>query len=197
MGEIAVAKYTYDAYLALEKEENIKYEFHDGMITAMAGGTPAHALLSMNVGSSLNNELRSSNSSCNVYSSDLKIRVDATNRTYYPDVSVVCDKPHTSEKDSNAITNPILIVEVLSESTAGFDRGAKFAHYREIPSLKQYVLVSQTEAMVDTFFRVNDNTWEIETLLGLDSDVELKALGITLKMSDIYRQIEFDDSASL
>ena len=119
MGEIAVAKYTYDAYLALEKEENIKYEFHDGMITAMAGGTPAHSQISASVSRHLGNQL--DEKGCIVYSSDLKVRVESTNRTYYPDVSVVCEKPQTSQKDGNAITNPVLIVEVLSESTAGFD----------------------------------------------------------------------------
>lgn len=195
MGEVAVATYTYAAYLALEKEGQTKYEFHNGIITPMAGGTPVHALLSMNIGFSLNNQLREKNNFCAVYSSDLKIRVETTNRTYYPDVSVVYEKPVTSTKDANAVINPTLVVEVLSDSTAGFDRGAKFAHYREIPSLQQYVVVSQTEAMVDTFCRVNENTWEILTITGLEAEVKLRALDISLNMVDIYRQVEFEQAS--
>ncbi len=189
MAEQAIATYSYAAYLELENNPAEKYEYHDGMITAMAGGSPEHGLVSMNVGTALNNAFRNKKSACSVYSSDAKIRVDATNRTYYPDVSVVCGPKETSAKDSNALTNPILIVEVLSDSTADFDRGAKFAHYRQLLSLRQYVLVSQSQAMVDTYYRTEDGTWEIQTLSGLEAAVELKAVGVTLHMKDLYYRV--------
>lgn len=189
MGEQALSTYTYEAYLALEAESEIKYEFHDGYITAMAGGTPAHSQISGNVIWSLNDVIRRSGKTCIVHTSDLKVSIESTRRTYYPDVSVVCDSPSYSEKDPNALTNPILIIEILSESTAAFDRGAKFTHYRQIASLKEYVLVSQEEAVVDTYFRTENGLWDIQTISGISEMVELKSLNCSIAMSDIYRLV--------
>jgi Uma2 family endonuclease len=189
MAQEAVSTYSYEAYLELEKNPEAKYEFHDGMITAMAGGSPEHSQLASNMGRHLGNALEEASKACSVFNSDAKIRVEKTNRTYYPDASVVCGPLELSQKDNNAITNPILIVEVLSESTLEFDRGAKFAHYRQLSSLRQYVLISQTEAMVDTYYRTEDGTWEIQTLIGLEAEVELKAVEAKLKMKDIYYRV--------
>ena len=150
MGQKAVDAYSYSAYLAMEAEAELKHEYHDGLITALAGGTPVHGQLAANFGIELGIALKDKGKSCRTYSSDTRIRIDATNRAYYPDFSVVCEQPLTSPDDQHAITNPILILEVLSESTAGFDRGTKFSHYRQIDSLREYVLISQEKAMVDT-----------------------------------------------
>ena len=190
MREEAVSTYTYEAYLSLEQESEIKYEFHDGFIVAMAGGSPEHSQIATNFTWAVNNALRNNNKSCISYNSDLKIQIDATRRSYYPDASVVCDKPIRSDKDNNAITNPILIVEVLSESTAAFDRGNKFAHYRQIPSLREYILISQEEATVDTYYRTDNGTWEIQTIMGLDKKVLLKSISCEISMADIYRLVE-------
>ena len=124
-----------------------------------------------------------------IFNSDLKVHIEATNRTFYPDVTVACESPVYSKKDLNALTNPILIVEVLSETTADFDRGLKFSHYRRLPSLREYVLISQGEPVVDTYFRTESGLWEIHTITGLEGKVELKSIGCTLKMEDIYRLV--------
>jgi len=189
MAEKAISTYTYEAYLALEAESEIKYEFHDGMITAMAGGTPEHALIAGNFIGEVNNKLRKRAKPCGTFSSDVKIHIESTNRSYYPDATVVCGEFVKSKKDKNAITNPILILEVLSESTAAFDMGTKFAHYRQIPSLKEYVLISQDEAVVDTYYRTEDGTWEIQTIMGLSEGVQLKSIKCEIAMSDIYRLV--------
>lgn len=189
MGETALSNQTYEAYLALEAESEVKYEFHDGFISAMAGGTPEHGLIAMNFSTGLNSEIQRNNKPCAVYSSDVKMRIEHTNRTFYPDASVVCDKAEKSTKDPQALTNPVLILEVLSESTAAFDRGAKFAHYRQIESLREYVLVSQNEPMVDTYYRTDDGTWEIQTITNITDKVVLKSLDCEIPMSDIYRMV--------
>lgn len=189
MGQKALSGYTYEDYLALEKQSDGKYEFHDGFIVAMAGGSPEHGQIGMNFCRAIGNELEKKGKACITYSSDVKIRIEASHRTYYPDASVVCEKPEKSQHDPLAITNPVLILEVLSESTAAFDRGSKFSHYRTLPSLKEYVLISQTEAMVDTYYRTDDGTWEIRTIIGREEMVQLKSLDCEIRMADIYRLV--------
>jgi len=184
MGEKAVSTYTYEAYLAVEAESELKYEFHNGMITAMAGGTPEHGIIASNFMRTLP-EFKS----CTIFPSDVKIHIPLTNRTIYPDASVVCGDYLKSEKDKNAIINPILILEVLSASTVAFDRGEKFTHSRQIPSLREYVLISQDEAVVDTYYRTDDGTWEIQTISGLSEKVMLKSIDCKIAMGDIYRLV--------
>jgi len=189
MGEKAFSSYSLQDYLELEGHSEIKHEFHDGFISASAGETAAHSQISMSFGRHLGNALEHSNKSCTIFGSDMRVNVSATNRFYYPDVSVMCGKMEMSEKDANSLTNPILIVEVLSESTALFDRGTKFTHYRQIPTLREYILVSQTEPVVDTFFRTTDGTWEINTINGFTEVLLLKSVGCEINMADIYRRV--------
>lgn len=191
MGEETLTNHSYETYLQLEKESGAKHEFHDGFIVAMAGGTGNHSQLGSNVNRFLGNALDKAGKNCNVFNSDLKVRIEATNRVYYPDATIVCEPPVYSSTDKNALTNPSLIIEVLSESTEAFDRGEKFFHYRQLPSLQEYVLVSQTEARVETFFRANDNLWEMTTTDGLDAELSLRSLGITVTMQDLYRMVEW------
>ncbi len=189
MGEKALSTYTLSDYREMEARAETKHEFHDGYISAMAGGTPEHSLISMNVGRSIGNELQLKGKLCFVYGSDARIHISATQRIYYPDVSVVCGKTEKSEQDPQAIVNPILIVEVLSESTSAFDRGAKFTHYRQISTLREYVLLSQTEAMVDTFYRTEDGTWEIHSIIEISDRLHLKSIDCEISMADIYRLV--------
>jgi Uma2 family endonuclease len=185
----ATATYSYDAYLALEAESEQKYEYHDGFIVAMAGGTPVHSQICGNVIRFLGNKLELAKKPCIVHTSDLKVHIESSRRTFYPDVSVVCGPPQYSERDPNALLNPILIVEVLSESTAAFDMGAKFSHYRKIPSLREYVLISQEAAVVDTYYRTENKLWEIRTMQGLTEPIQLKSIGCTIQMEEVYRLV--------
>lgn len=175
--------------MSLEVNPDVKYEFHDGYIVAMAGGSPEHALIAGNFIGTVNGELRKKEQDCSVFSSDLKIRIESTNRTFYPDASVVCGGFVRSEKDPHAITNPTLILEVLSESTLAFDRGSKFAHYRQLPSLQEYVLISQDQVEVDTYYRAQSGLWEIQTLTKLDEVLYLKSLGCQIPLQGIYRMV--------
>lgn len=193
MVEKSVSRSSYADYLELEQNPEVKYEFYDGLITAIAGGTLKHGQITSNVNRSLGNAIDDLKTPCIVYSSDVKVRISTTNRTFYPDLSVICDKPETSDLDQHALTNPQLLIEVLSKNTAVFDRGAKFTHYRQLTSLREYVLIGQDEIMVDTYYRTDNGTWEIESYQSLDQAVILKSLGVEVEMKEVYRMVEMEE----
>jgi Uma2 family endonuclease len=186
----ALNSYDLDTYFALEQQGETRYEYYDGYIHAMAGGTPRHAQLAMNAGTALNNALRKAGKPCRVYSSDLKVSIRAANMRVYPDVSVVCGAPAYDPQEARALVNPTLAVEVLSESSEGMDRGLKFRGYRSLESLRDYVLVSQERAVVEIFSRSEQGLWSIETAVGLEAEFDLPSLGVRLSNADIYFGIE-------
>ncbi len=150
---------SFAEYLALERESESRHEFFDGVVFAMAGGSPAHAQLAANAIIALGVQLRGR--PCRVHSSDLRVRVRATGLATHPDVTVVCGTIHTDPEDRNTVTNPAVIVEVLSDSTERYDRIEKFAHYRQIAELTDYLLVSQREVRVEHYHRNDDGSWTL------------------------------------
>lgn len=146
--------YTYDEYLALDEASNVKLEFYSGDIYAMAGGTPEHAALCLQVASSLNVQLEGK--PCRVYGSDLRIRVLATGLATYPDVIVVCGPLERDPEGRNTVLNPTLVVEVLSPSTAEYDRGEKREHYQQIPSVREVVFVAYDQHQIEVYRRRPD-----------------------------------------
>lgn len=153
-----LGRMSYDDYLALERRSETKHEYVNGRVHAMAGGTSEHGRLAMNAGGLLLQLLRGKPRV--VLSSDVRIRIEATGRSTYPDLSVVCGRREHAKDDPDAITNPTLIVEVLSDSTEKSDRGDKFAHYRRLPSLQEYVLVAQGARRIEVFRR-RGAAWEM------------------------------------
>ncbi|HEY7375387.1 MAG TPA: Uma2 family endonuclease [Polyangia bacterium] len=176
--------YTFKEYLDLESASNVKHEFLDGEIYAMAGGSPRHAALTLAVGGALLAQLRGG--PCRAFSSDLRIRVAETGLATYPDVTVVCG-PLTADPDSEAtVTNPKVIVEVLSPSTKDYDLGEKFEHYRKIPSLQAVLYVWQTETRIESRTRGADGSWASrESRAG--GTVAIDAIGCALTVDDVYR----------
>jgi Uma2 family endonuclease len=175
--------YSFTDYLALEAASNVKHEFLGGQIYGMAGGTPEHAALSAAVVGILFAQLRDGR--CRVHDADLRVRVLSTGLATYPDVTVVCGPRERDPEDVNAVTNPTLIVEVLSRGTEEYDRGDKFEHYKQIPSLRQYVLVSQDEWRIDLWTRSGSDTWNV--LVARDRDrVTLASVGAALDVRELY-----------
>lgn len=152
-------RYTYAEYLAYERDSGLKHEFDNGEILAMAGGSRRHNALALRIGAALD---AARQAGCFAFQSDQKVRVLATGRATYPDVSAVCGPIEGDPDDptSATITNPTLLVEVLSPSTEQEDRGNKWLHYQSIPSLQEYVLVSQAEARVERYRRLPSGAWE-------------------------------------
>jgi Uma2 family endonuclease len=173
----------YEEYLALEARSETKHEYLAGVLYAMAGGTPEHARLQVNVASAI---LAGLGRPCAVFSSDLRVRIDATDRATYPDVTVVCGAMQTSPVDKNAVTNPTLIVEVTSETSEADDRGEKFGHYRRLSALEEYVIVSGRAAHIEVWRRNERGRWELADEAGPEGTVELASVGGRLNVAAIY-----------
>lgn len=177
---------SYADYLELERSTGLKHEFVDGQVWAMSGGTPSHSAITSNVNALLHVALRSSPS--RPYSSDLKIRVFETGLASYSDVAVVCGPIEPHPEDANAVTNPSLLIEVLSPSTEAWDRGAKFAHYRRIPSLRHYVLADSVAQRVELYTRQDDETWTFsEHLPGVT--FRLDTLDLELAVDEVFADL--------
>lgn len=177
-----VPRASYAEYLALEAKSDEKHEYIDGLILAMSGGTLEHGRLMSAATVELSRVLEGK--PCRVFSSDARVRVQATKRSTYPDLSVVCGEVERASDDREAITNPILLVEVLSESTERSDRGEKFAHYRRLESLQDYVLISQTEPRIECFHRT-DSGWML-TEAGPGEELYLAAVEGKLSVDALY-----------
>jgi Uma2 family endonuclease len=189
MSAVMQLRYTYEQYLAREEAAEYRSEFYRGEIFAMSGGTPQHSKISINLSSSMRGILR--RKGCRPYGSDQRIRVPKNGLATYPDVSIVCGDLQLHAEDPNAIINPKVIFEVLSQSTESYDRGKKFDLYRDLESLKEYVLVSQTEPLVERFIRQPDNSWNLTIFKGLEATLDLPSLGCSLPLAEIYEDVTF------
>jgi Uma2 family endonuclease len=173
---------SYEEYLALEAKAETKHEYLAGVIFAMAGGTPEHARLQMEVGGAFLAAAR--RRGCAVFSSDLRVRIEASDRSTYPDVTVVSGPLAASPRDPHAVTNPTVLVEVTSDSSEADDRGEKFSHYRLIPSLREYVIVSGRAPHVEVWRRSEVGRWELAAearegevyVASIDARLDIKAL---------------------
>lgn len=180
---------TLEEYQQLEEETGQRYEYHNGEVFAMAGGEPKHSAIGGNTITILNQLLRERN--CNVFNSDQKVRIESIKRSLYPDVSVTCGPVERSEEDTKAITNPVLLVEVLSDSTASYDQGNKFKYYSKLPSLQEYVLVSQHEPSVQIFYRASSTDfWQMTWVEGLSQSIHLQSLDIEVSLQVLYLKTE-------
>jgi Uma2 family endonuclease len=186
-------KFTIEEYLRFEEQAEQRHEYHNGNVIPMSGGTIEHNQIAGNLFRSIGNTLIESGKKCLVLSSDMKIWIDAAQRFVYPDVTVLCDEPHFYKDRRDAIANPLLLVEVLSESTEAYDRGKKFERYGSLSSLREYVLVSQSEPAVEVFFRDHDrpDDWQYHRATGLDALIQLQAISCELSLKEIYHLVTF------
>jgi Uma2 family endonuclease len=173
-------------YLAMERQAETKSEYHDGEIVAMAGASREHNLIAMNTVRELSTQLRGR--PCETYPSDMRVRIPARNISTYPDIVVVCGEPEFEDAEVDTLLNPTVIIEVLSSSTERYDRGRKFAQYRTLPSLREYLLIAQDEHRIDYYRREADGNWFIGEAQGRDATLTL-AIGCTLALADIYERI--------
>jgi len=174
--------YTYQEYLALEAGSSVRHEYLKGEIYAMAGGSPDHAVLAARLIRALGMQLRHG---CQVFTSDLRVRIPATGLTTYPDVSVVCGKTTRAAEDPLAVVNPVLLAEVTSDSTEDYDRGEKLRHYKDLPSVREVLFVSHRGPRI-SLHRRDDAGW---TLLdaGPGETVALPSIGSRVAVDELYR----------
>jgi Uma2 family endonuclease len=180
-----------EEYLALEDKSPVKHEYIDGQVFAMSGVTDPHNTISLNLAVVLRNHLRGKG--CRVFFADVKARIESRNCYYYPDVMVTCDP-----RDRETLLfkrHPCLIVEVLSDSTEAFDRGDKFADYRQLESLQEYVLINQKRQQVECFRRNAEGLWVLHSF-GAGDTVELASVDFRIEMADLYEDVDFSRSPS-
>ncbi len=178
-------RYTFADYLAYEEGANVKHEFLDGEIYAMAGGTPEHAALAAAVTTLIGAQL--GDGPCRAFSSDLKVRVLATGLVTYPDLTVICGPVECDPQSRMVAVNPTLIVEVLSDSTEEWDRGEKLEAYKKIPSLRECLLVSHRTPQIDLWVRNPDGSWRHRTATA-GGTLELPSIGGSLRVDEVYRR---------
>lgn len=186
MSQARQRRCTEAEYLESERRSPVRHEYLRGAVYAMAGATAVHNLIASNVLRALGGALE--DRPCVALGSDQRIHVEATGLYTYPDVTVVCGPPRFHAADPLSITNPALLVEVLSATTEDYDRGAKFAHYRTIPSLGEVLLVAQDERRFDHYRRLDTGQWLLTELR--EGEVELQSLGVTLDLAAAYAKVE-------
>jgi Uma2 family endonuclease len=177
-----------EEYLASERVASFKSEYYQGAIYAMAGASNAHNLVNLNTGTALNLALRERD--CTVRVSDQRLQVRENGLYTYPDLSVVCGPPQFApDKHLDTLLNPVMLAEVISMSTGEYDRVGKFILYKDIPSLRHYLLIESTQAVVRLASWREPKVWAFETFEGLDAVVPLPALGLELPLAEIYRKV--------
>lgn len=180
-------KYTYQEYLQLEKQSDVRYEFWNGEVFAMAGGSRNHNSIGLKIASLLSEKLEQNG--CKIFFNDVKLQLKESQYYFYPDVLLICDP---LDKDEYVVKNPVLIAEVLSPATEAYDRSVKLAQYRKIKSLRYYFLVSQSLPFVEIFARTNENElFTYDVAEGMEAIIQMPALNFALSLAKIYENIEF------
>jgi Uma2 family endonuclease len=180
---------TPSEYLELERRAEFKSEYYNGEMFAIAGASLPHGRIVANIGQDLGNQLEGG--PCEVYTTDIRLRVSPSGMFTYPDVMVVCGAAQVADDQKDTLLNPTLIIEVLSESTRGYDRGRKFQHYRTLPSLAEYLTVEQDAPHIERHTRQPEGGWLLEEFDGLSQTVRLPSIGCILELDRVYRGIDW------
>ncbi len=179
--------YTAEEYLALERSSlESKCEFVDGQIFAMTGASREHNLIAVNIAGELRNQLKGR--PCEAYLNDMRVKAAKAKGYYYPDIAVVCGQPTFEDGQMDTLLNPAVLVEILSPSTEAYDRGDKFAAYRKIESLREYLLVAQDKPRIERYVRQGD-AWVLTEISGLDGAVGLETIGCVLALREVYDRV--------
>lgn len=189
MSTAPVGRLTPAEYLAAERASDRKHEFYRGEMFAMSGASRQHNRATVDLTVWLANQLR--DSKCETFSTDMRVLVDRTGLYTYPDIIVTCEEPKFLDKEFDTLLNPRMLVEVLSDSTESYDRGKKFDHYRQVPSLREYLLVSQNEPRIDRYSLLEDGRWALEVAEGLDAKMRVDVADADLPLAEVYRRVDF------
>jgi Uma2 family endonuclease len=177
-----------EEYLAMERKSEIKHEYFAGEMFAMVGASKRHNLITANIIRVLGNQLLER--PCNVYPSDMRVKVSATGKHTYPDVVVACAEEKFADAENDTLLNPVVIIEVLSASTEAYDRGKKFEHYQAIESLTEYLLVAQDPYRIEQYVRQSDKAWRYAEYHAVEDVVRLDVIGCELALKDVYAKVE-------
>ncbi|HZI18496.1 MAG TPA: Uma2 family endonuclease [Pyrinomonadaceae bacterium] len=186
--QLTATRLTPEEYLAAERESEFKSEYVEGVVYAMTGASVSHIQVVLNISSELKGQLRGR--SCLVLPSEMKVKLPDSRKFFYPDIVVICGQPAFHDERRDIIENPLLLIEVLSESTEKFDRGAKFQAYQTLESLREYVLVAQDRPIVEQYVRGDGGTWIYSATIGIESTLRLMSIECVLRLADVYENVE-------
>jgi Uma2 family endonuclease len=192
MSAMPVTRLSVEEYLAIDRAAEVPSEYHDGEMFPIAAVSWAHSVISINIGAVLRDRL--AKTPCRAAGAPLRVRVSPT-KFLLPDVMVVCGKPVLTDEHQDTLTNPKVIVEILSPSTVDYDYGQKFILYRRMESFEEYVLVAQDQSRVEVFRKTPDKRWLISTYEGLDTVANVESLGISFQLAEIYAGVELPAAA--
>ncbi|MFT3882068.1 MAG: Uma2 family endonuclease [Gemmatales bacterium] len=178
-----------DQYLVQERKASYKSEYYQGEIFAMAGASKEHVRISTNLISESHQQLKGK--MCEVFGSDLRLKIERTGLMTYPDAIIVCGDAQYLDGEFDTLLNPVVLFEVLSHSTEKYDRGAKAAQYRQIPSLREYVLIAQDHVRVEQYHRQPDDRWLLTEYTNMTETLQLASVALTISLADLYRQVRF------
>ena len=179
---------TPEEYLATERVAERKSEYREGDVFAMSGASKRHNLITGNFFASIHHQLKGR--PCEVYVSDMRVKVSQTGLYTYPDIVVACGRILFDDDQRDTLKNPTVIIEVLSQTTEGYDRGMKFEHYRRLESLKEYVLVSQDKPHAEVYARQQDDSWLLSEVDGLQDAIQLSSIKCQIMLADVYEKTE-------
>ena len=178
-------KFTVEEYLEMEKSSDVKHEFYKGEIFAMSGAGPKHNIISINLIGALLKEL--DGKSCRPFGSDMRIHIPENTLYTYPDISIICGDIISGDEDEDSATQPVVIIEILSKSTKSYDRGDKFKLYREIPALRDYILIDSERIGIEAFSLNDEMLWELREYKNLDATLIIKSIAANIELKDIYK----------
>lgn len=184
-------KYSVEEFFDLLKKSEHTYEFHDGLIRMMAGGTSSHAKIKGDVYTFLSFAARSGK--CQPFDSDMAVSIPKWNSYVFPDISFTCEKDRYDDQQESRLSNPSLLIEVLSESSESYDRGEKFWKYRSLDSFREYMLIDSRRYAVECWYKEDDKIWRMDSAFNRDESVYLHTLKVELSLEEIYRRVFFDD----
>jgi Uma2 family endonuclease len=191
MTAVTKKKLSENEYLAIERAAEFKSEFYNGEMFAMTGASHQHSEIKENLSVEVGGRLKGG--TCRSYSGDQRVKIDRTGLYTYPDFLIVCGRAEFDPEHKDTLYNPQVIIEILSKSTESYDRGKKFLYYRRIPSLKEYVLVSQDQKLIERFVRQPDDDWLLTTFDDPNGEFALSTVPVRVPMADVYRGVEFTE----
>jgi Uma2 family endonuclease len=191
MSTAPVLKYSIAEYLENEEKSLEKHEFYQGEVFAMAGASIPHNQVVRNALSKIDGHIKEGGK-CQIFPGDLKVHVEINSLFTYPNLSIVCGKIETLENHKDIITNPTVLIEVLSPTTHDYDRGGKFKLYRDIPSLKEYILISSMEVLVEKYNKQADGTWVLHEYKTENDSFTIAAVAMPVEVKSLYRNVEFE-----
>lgn len=187
--------YSVEEYFASEEQAEYRSEYYDGEMVAMSGGTINHNRIVVNLAGLLATNL--AEKPCEAFVTDLRVQIEQQRYYTYPDVVIVCGQPEFVKGRQDTITNPIVIIEVLSDSTRDYDRGSKFAAYRNIATLREYILIDQDEIHIEAFVKDDSGAWRLRDYFEQDGTLPIESLHLTLPIQQLYKRVTFPSKPRL